>query len=78
MIAAQLWDLARTELPDLDEQLADGDLEPLAAYLGERIYRLGGKLEPAELIVRVAGGPLDPEPLLRQLRQKFSEIYRLD
>ena len=78
VIAAQLWDLARAELPDLDEQLADGELEPLAAYLGERIYRLGGKLEPAELIVRVAGGPLDPEPLLRQLRQKFGEIYQLE
>ena len=78
VIAAQLWDLARAELPDLDEQLAGGELEPLAGYLGERIYRLGGKLEPAELIMRVAGGPLDPEPLLRQLRQKFGEIYRLD
>ena len=30
------------------------------------------------MIERVTGGPLDPEPLLPQLRAKFGEIYRLD
>jgi carboxypeptidase Taq len=77
VIAAQVWDLAREELPDLDAQLAAGELEPLRGFLGDRIYRHGGKLEPAEMIEKVTGGPLDPEPLLRQLESKFGELYGL-
>ncbi len=77
VIAAQLWEIVRAELPDLDHRLATGELTPLRDFLGERLYRHGGKLEPAEMIERLAGGPLDPEPLLCHLRQKFGEIYEL-
>jgi carboxypeptidase Taq len=77
VIAAQLWQLARAELPDLDAQLAAGELEPLRAFLGDRIYRHGCKLEPAEMVEKVTGGPLDPEPLLRHLEAKFGELYGL-
>jgi carboxypeptidase Taq len=77
VIAAQLWGLVRAELPDLDERLAAGDLAPLRDFLAEALYRHGGKLEPREMIERVTGGPLDPEPLLAHLRAKFGEIYGL-
>ena len=29
------------------------------------------------MIEKVTGGPLDPEPLLRQLEAKFGELYGL-
>ena len=45
--------------------------------MAERVYRHGGKFEPAELIERVVGGPLDPAPLLGYLRAKFGELYGL-
>ena len=77
VIAAQVWDAAREALPDLDAQLAAGDLGPLRDLFAERIYSHGGKHLPAELIERVTGGPLDPDPLLRQLRAKFGELYGL-
>ena len=77
VIAGQVWELAREALPDLDDQLAAGELGPLRDFLGERIYSHGGKHEPAEMIQRVAGGPLDPAPLLAQLRAKYGEIYGL-
>lgn len=75
VVAGQVWDLARAALPDLDEQLAAGQLCPLRNLLAERIYRHGGKFESAELIERVTGGPLDPAPLLRQLREKLAPLY---
>jgi carboxypeptidase Taq len=78
VIAAQLWDLARSEIPDLDEHLAAGELGVLRDFLGERLLRHGGKHEPAEMIERVTGGPLDPDPLLAQLRTKYGAIYGLD
>jgi carboxypeptidase Taq len=77
VIAAQLWDAARAQLADLDEQLAAGELTALFDFLRGRLLRHGGKFEPAEMIERAVGGPLDPEPLLRQLEQKYGEIYAL-
>ena len=56
---------------------AGGELVPLRDFLGERLYRHGGKLLPAEMIERVCGGPLDPGPLLAQLRAKFGAVYGL-
>ena len=77
VIAAPLWELAHEALPDLDAQLGAGELEPLRDFLADRIYRHGGKLEPAELVLQATGAPLDPAPLLRHLEQKFGEIYGL-
>ncbi len=77
VIAGQLWELARDELPDLDEQLAAGELAGLRDFLRERIYVHAGRMLPAELIEVAAGGPLDPAPLLRHLRAKYGELYGL-
>jgi carboxypeptidase Taq len=77
VIAAQVWEGARTALGDLDAQLERGELAPLRDHLRERIYRHGAKLLPGELIEAVVGGPLDPAPLLAGLRHKFGELYEL-
>jgi carboxypeptidase Taq len=77
VIAAQIWEKAREALPDLDGQLAGGELEPLRDFLGERLLRHGGKHEPAEMIERAVGSPLDPAPLLEQLRTTFGALYEL-
>jgi carboxypeptidase Taq len=78
IIAGQLWDLARAELPGLDGQLERGETQPLGELMRERLYRQGGKFEPKEMIDRIVGGPLDSEPLLRQLREKYGELYALE
>jgi carboxypeptidase Taq len=77
LIAARLWELAGAALPDLDAQLAAGELGPLRDFLAARVYRHGGKLPPAELLVEVTGEPLDPGALLRHLERKFGAIYAL-
>ena len=77
VIAAQLWDAARRALPDLDDQLAAGELVPLRDFMRDRVHRHGGKFEPAEMIELAVGAPLDPEPLLRHLREKFGRLYEL-
>jgi carboxypeptidase Taq len=78
IIAGQLWEMAHAELPDLDERIGRGELEPLREFLRDRVYRHGGKREPAEMIRAVTGGPLDTGPLLRQLGAKFGELYGLE
>jgi carboxypeptidase Taq len=77
VIAGQLWELARADLPGLDDQLAAGDLWPLREWLRTRLHRHGAKFEPAEMIEQLTGGGLDPGPLLRHLEAKYVEVYRL-
>jgi carboxypeptidase Taq len=78
VIAGQLWEAARMELPDMDAQLGAGEMGPLRDWLGERLYRHGAKLLPAEMVDRVCGGSLDPAPLLGYLRDRFGGVYGLE
>ena len=75
VISVQLWERARAELGDLDEQFERGEFAPLREWLGRRVHRFGRALEPGELLERAAGGPLDPEPYLAYLRAKLSGLY---
>ncbi len=78
MIAARLWEIAAQERPSLVAQTALGGLEPLRAWLDERVYRHAGTMLPAELIEVALGGPLQAKPLIAYLRAKYGEIYELD
>ena len=77
VVALQIWERARADLPELDARLERGDCAELGAWLRERLYRHGAKFTPAETIERVTGGPLDPAPLMRYLAGKYGELYRL-
>jgi carboxypeptidase Taq len=77
IVAAQLWNAATAELPDLDSRLEVLELEPLRAWLAERLYSLAGRFEPLETIERAIGGGLDVEPLLAHLNAKYGELYEL-
>jgi carboxypeptidase Taq len=77
IISCQLWERIREELPDLDDQFEQGEFGALREWLGEHVHRHGRKFLPAELMERVVGGPIDPQPYLAYLRAKLGEIYRL-
>jgi carboxypeptidase Taq len=69
-IAAQLMHQLRGETPALDDALAAGDLEPLLAFLRERVHRLGSLFSTAEVVERATGAPLSIEPLIAHLTAK--------
>jgi carboxypeptidase Taq len=71
VISGQLWERVTAEIPDLHDQFERGEFGPLAEWLRETLWRHGRKFTPAELIQRVTGGGLDPEPYLRYLRGKY-------
>lgn len=77
VISVQIWERAREDLPGLDDRLAEGEFGPLREWLGEHLHRHGRKFTPAETLERVVGGPIDPEPYLRYLREKLGGIYGL-
>ena len=75
VMAAQIWEAVRADLPDLDGQLAEGDFRPLFERLRERLYRHGGKFMPRETFELATGAELSVQPYLRYLRQTAEEIY---
>ncbi len=73
LIAAQLWEALREDLPDVDAQLARGEFEPLKQWLRERVHRHGRKFPPPELLARVTGQELAVAPFVRYLRAKLTD-----
>lgn len=77
LVAAQLWDVLRKDLPDLDSQIEKGKFEGLLDWLRKNVHQFGAKYEPQELVQKITGSKINPEPYLRYLQEKFGEIYQL-
>jgi carboxypeptidase Taq len=77
LIAGQLWERARRDVPGLDERLAAGDLAPLREWLRQHIHCHGAKFAMPELLERVVGGPIAVAPFLSYLKEKLSGVYGL-
>jgi len=74
VLSVQIWEKARETITDVDEQIERGDFSELHGWLRDNLYALGSKFTPQETIERVVGGPIDPEPYLRYLREKLSAL----
>lgn len=75
LMSVQLFDAARTALPDLDDQIGRGEFVPLRDWLRQNIHRHGRKFTADELLRRVTGGGLDHRPWLRYARKKYGALY---
>ena len=71
VISVQIWRRAQEELGDLEGQFARGEFAPLRDWLREHVYQYGAIYPPRELLQRVTGSDLDPQPYLEYLRAKF-------
>jgi len=71
VISGQLWEQVTAEHPHLHEAFEAGDFGDLAEWLRDRLWRHGRKFTPRELVERITGGGLDPEPYLRYLTGKY-------
>jgi carboxypeptidase Taq len=74
VLSVQIWERAKDAIPDVDEQIERGDFAELHGWLRENLYSLGRKFTPVETIERIAGGPIDPQPYLRYLRDKLGTL----
>lgn len=75
VIAVQIWDRVRTEMPDVEEQFARGEFLPLREWLRDHLHRHGRKFTAQETIALVAGGPLDAGPFIRYITEKVEALY---
>jgi carboxypeptidase Taq len=74
VISVQIWEKVLEDVPDLEERLEQADLAPLTDWLRDRLWRHGRKYMPSEMLERVVGGGLDPEPYLRYLNAKLGAL----
>jgi carboxypeptidase Taq len=74
LVAPQLWTQLKADLPEIETQIARGELAPLREWLGEHIHRHGRKFPPRELLHRATGESLQPEPFLDYLRAKLADV----
>jgi len=70
--SVQIWERLRDDVDDVDEQIGRGEFGAIREWLRENLHRHGRKYLPAEMLERVVGGPVDPEPYLRYLQGKLA------
>ncbi|HEY3473301.1 MAG TPA: carboxypeptidase M32 [Anaerolineales bacterium] len=77
LVSAQLWEKINKDIRNLDEQIRKGDFSELLAWLRKNIHQHGQKYEPQQLVQTVTGSAISPQPYVRYLTKKYSEIYGL-
>lgn len=76
MYACQMFECAKSKIPDLDESIARGDFTKLREFLNTHVHSLGSLPDSAdELLERMTGSKLNPTLYLAHLILKYSEIY---
>jgi carboxypeptidase Taq len=71
LIAAQLFEAARRDVPDLMQAIAEGEFAPLLGWMRERVHSKGSLLSTAELVETATGQPLGTASFERHLRDRY-------
>jgi len=77
LISAQLWEKINKDIRNLDDQICTGNFSELLGWLRTNIHQHGHKYDPQVLVENVTGSKITPEPYVRYLTKKYSEIYGL-
>lgn len=75
LYAAQFFNAAKKAIPDLDGQVAAGQLKPLREWLRENIHRHGKRYRATELVKVVTGQELSHKPYMEYLNAKYRPLY---
>jgi carboxypeptidase Taq len=77
LYAAQFARAARQALPELEAQMARGELAPLREWLRQNIHGHGKRYRANELVKVVTGQDLSPRPFIEYLQAKYKPLYGL-
>lgn len=75
LYGAQIDRAVRLALPDLDEQLARGEMGPLREWLGREVHVRGREFPSLELVREVCGEELDPLLFVEYLEEKMARFH---
>ena len=71
LAAAQFFDAARRDLPEIPEALGRGDFAPLMSWLRDKVHGTAARLTTDELLEEVTGRPLDPAVFKAHLEARY-------
>src|SRR5438045_6914924 len=71
LIAAQLFEAARRDVPGLMQAIAEGEFAPLLGWARGRVHSKGSLLSTAELVETATGQPLGAASFERHLRDRY-------
>jgi carboxypeptidase Taq len=77
LYAAQLWEAASRDIPDLAVRIARGEFGALRDWLRTGVHVHGRRYPAAELCQRLTGRGLSHEPLVRHLAGKLGPLDRI-
>lgn len=75
--ATCLDEAIRQAIPDLDQDVANGDMTGWVAWLRTNIHQHGRVYLAKDLIESATKSPISPQPLIRYLNRKYGELYDL-
>ena len=78
LYACQLYESALHDLPDLENDLAQGKFTAIREWLTKKVHAVGSFYKNGdELMIAATGKPLDPQVFLKYLTKKYTELYKL-
>ena len=73
--SGQLLAILAKDIPNWRDQLAQGNLKEVKAWLTKNVHSYGDLYDPNDLITKITGKKLDAGPYLKYLREKYSQFY---
>jgi carboxypeptidase Taq len=74
-MSAQIFDAAQASLPELEAQIAQGNMSGLREWLRTNIHQYGRAFSADELMHQMCGESLQAQSWLQYIRKKYGEIY---
>ncbi len=77
LYSVQFYEQAKQEIPQLEDEIAAGQLLGLRRWLEQKIHRWGRMFTPTHLAQRITGSTVSPDPFLNYVEKKYGELYQL-
>ena len=71
LVSAQLWERMEQDIPDVEAQVEKANFAVILNWLRENVHVYGAKYEPQELVQKITGSKITPEPLYALFRQEI-------
>lgn len=77
LASVQLWDKLLEQNPNVPAEVAQGKFDTILNWMREHVHQYGSKYEPQEIMIKATGSKITPEPYMKYLKEKYTDIYDL-
>jgi carboxypeptidase Taq len=75
LLAAQLWQKARSEMPDMDESMTKGNLAPILKWLRINVHSQARRYTTNGLSSKICGANLSHRALISYIKDRYCPLY---